>query len=53
VSRAFENTIHGHGHTIDVATLFSIARFTRVQLRLESECEIGGRRFGVYAVLAA
>jgi len=40
----------GDRHTVDVSQIISNAPFSSVQLKLKSRCEIGGRRYGIYAV---
>jgi hypothetical protein len=40
----------GHDHTVDVQDVVE-ARPAQVRLRLFSECEIGGGKFGVYEVV--
>jgi hypothetical protein len=41
----------GHDHTIEVREALQSGEPSQVRLRLFSECEIGGERFGVYQVV--
>lgn len=41
----------GHDHTIDVGKVMEPGQPSVVKLRLFSECEIGGEKFGVYQVV--
>ena len=50
IGRLSTNEALGHDHTVDVRDVTE-AGPAQVRLRLFSECEIGGARFGVYEVV--